>query len=391
MPSNNRIYLDNAATSWPKPDAVYAAVDHYMRANGAPAGRGAYGEASDVERQVIDTRKKVASLVGESDPSRIVFTCNGTDSLNLAIHGLLRPGDHVVTSCLEHNSVLRPLRFLEESLGLEVSRIPCGASGIIDPQEFAAAIRSNTKLLILTHASNVTGAIQPAAAVGAIAKQHGIRFLVDAAQSIGHIQVNANELGADLIAAPGHKGMFGPLGTGVLFVAAGVEEFIASIRQGGTGTMSENDRQPRTLPDKYESGNHNVPGIVGLNAGVAYLFDRGLDEIQKHERCLTERLLEGLAQVDGVALHGPCDAKCQLGVVSLTIDGYDPQEVATMLDSAYMIQVRSGLHCAPLAHAALGTDKAGGTIRFSIGAFNNLKQIEQAVEAIGEIAASVVL
>ncbi len=386
----NRIYLDNAATSWPKPEAVYASVDQYMRFSGAPAGRGTSGEASEVERQITDTRKKIITLFGESDLSRIIFTCNGTDSLNLGIHGLLKSGDHVVTSCVEHNSVLRPLRFLEQANCITVSRVGCGATGIIDPRDIEAAILPNTTLIVLTHASNVTGAIQPAAEVGAIAKRYGIRYLVDAAQSVGHIPVNAAELNADLIAAPGHKGLLGPLGTGVLCVAPGVENGLLPSRQGGTGTASENDWQPESLPDKYESGNHNVPGIVGLNAGATYLLERGIADIRQHEQGLTARMLDGFAAIDGVKVQGPRNVDQQLGVVSLTIDGYDPQEVATMLDSAYSIQVRSGFHCAPSIHKALGTDKLGGTIRFSVGPFNTAAQIDKAIEAVAEVAASAI-
>jgi cysteine desulfurase family protein len=388
MPLNDRIYLDNAATSWPKPAIVYEAVDRYLRSNGAPAGRGAYGEAAEVERMVADARKRVASLLGEPDPKRIIFTANGTDSLNLAIHGLLRAGDHVVTTVCEHNSVLRPLRELERHAGVAVTRVECGSNRIVDPAAFAAAITRNTKLFVLTHVSNVTGAIQPVEEVGAIAKSHGIRFLVDAAQSIGHIPVLAKQLNADLIAAPGHKGLLGPLGTGILYIAPGMEEHLRATRQGGTGTTSESDLQPETLPEKYESGNHNVPGIIGLGAALQYLTERSLDDIRRHEQQLTARLLDGFQSLKNVTIHGPRDALHQVGVVSITIDGYDPQEVATTLDAAYSIQVRSGFHCAPLMHASQGTNQQGGTVRFSIGAFNTIEQIDHAIQAVGEIAAS---
>lgn len=390
MLANDRIYLDNAATSWPKPASVYDAVDRYLRSNGAPAGRGAYREAAEVERMVADTRKRGANLLGESDLKRIIFTANGTDSLNLAIHGLLRAGDHVVTTVCEHNSVLRPLRELERHAGVAVVRVECGSNGIVDPAAFAAAITRNTKLFVLTHASNVTGAIQPVEEVGAIAKSHGIRFLVDAAQSIGHIPVLAKQLNADLIAAPGHKGLLGPLGTGILYIAPGIDEHLRTTRQGGTGTTSESDLQPETLPEKYESGNHNVPGIVGLGAALQYLTERSLDDIRQHEQQLTARLLDGFQSLKNVTIHGPRDALRQVGVVSIAIDGYDPQEVATTLDAAYSIQVRSGFHCAPLMHASQGTNHQGGTVRFSIGAFNTIEQIDHAIQAVGEIAVSAI-
>lgn len=390
MPPSDRIYLDNAATSWQKPPSVYEAVDRYMRFNGAPAGRGAYREAVEVERLVNDARKRIANLIGASDPKRIVFTSSGTDSLNLAIHGLLRAGDHVVTTVCEHNSVLRPLRHLEQELGIAVTRVECGANGIVDPTSFAAAIQSSTKLFVLTHASNVTGAIQPVEEVGMIAESRGIRFLVDAAQSLGHIPVTADQLHADLIAAPGHKGLLGPLGTGVLYVAPGVEELLSATRQGGTGTSSESDQQPKTLPDKYESGNHNVPGIVGLGAALTYLSERGVDDIRQHERELTTRLLDGFRSLDHVTIYGPQDAERRVGVVSIAIDDYDPQEVATMLDAAYAVQVRSGFHCAPLMHSSLATRERGGTVRFSLGPFTTPDQIDRAIQAVGEIAASAI-
>lgn len=390
MPPNDRIYLDNAATSWPKPASVYDAVDRYLRSNGAPAGRGAYREAVEVERVVKDTRKRVANLLGESDAQRIIFTSNGTDSLNLAIHGLLRAGDHVVTTVCEHNSVLRPLRELERIAGVDVTRVECGSDGTVEPMAFTSAMKSNTKLFVLTHASNVTGAIQPAEEIGAIAKSHGIRFLVDAAQSLGHIPVLPKQLNADLVAAPGHKGLLGPLGTGILYIAPGVEEHLQATRQGGTGTTSESDQQPETLPDKYESGNHNVPGIIGLGAALAYLAERSLDDLRQHEQQLTARLLDGFRLTNNVTIHGPQQAERRVGVVSITIDGYDPQEVATMLDAAYSVQVRSGFHCAPLMHSSQGTRRQGGTIRFSIGAFTTIEQIDHAIRAVGEIAASAI-
>jgi cysteine desulfurase family protein len=390
MPATDRIYLDNAATSWPKPASVYDAVDRYLRCNGAPAGRGAYGEAAEVERLVGDARKRIAHLIGESEPKRIIFTSNGTDSLNLALHGLLRAGDHVVTTVCEHNSVLRPLRELERAGGVTVTRVACGANGIVEPSEFASAVTSNTKLFVLTHTSNVTGAIQPAEEVGAIARSHGIRFLVDAAQSMGHIPVLAKHLSADLIAAPGHKGLLGHLGTGMLYIAPGIEPLLRATRQGGTGTASENDWQPESLPDKYESGNHNVPGIVGLGAALAYLAERKVDDIRGHEQRLTSRLLDGLKSIANLTIYGPQDAARQVGVVSIAIDGYDPQEVATMLDTAYSVQVRSGFHCAPLMHASLGTRDLGGTVRISIGAFTTSEEIDRTIRAVGEIAAAAI-
>lgn len=390
MTKSNRIYLDNAATSWPKPEAVYTAVERYMREQGAPAGRSTYREAADVERHVEDTRRRIAQLIGAPSPDRIVFTFNGTDSLNFAIHGTLNPGDHVVTSVVEHNSVLRPLRELELTQGVSVTRVACDQQGIIDPGSIRKALRSDTRLIALVHASNVTGAIQPVAEIGAIACERDLIFLVDAAQTLGHLPIDVNSLGVDLLAAPGHKGLLGPLGTGVLYVAPGVEERLRSVRQGGTGTQSDEDRQPNSLPDKYESGNHNVLGIVGLGAGVEFLQQRGLDDVRRHSEELTSKLINGLKGIDGIRVFGPNDANAQMGVVSITVRGYDPRELASTLDSVYSIQVRSGIHCAPLMHETLGTATSGGTLRFSIGVFTTDEEIAVTIDAIKEIAAAAV-
>lgn len=384
----SRIYLDNAATTWPKPETVYAAVDRYQRELGTPAGRGAYSEAAEVGRLVSSTRRAIAELIGAKDPQRIIFTLNGTDSLNLAIHGALTSGGHVITTVVEHNSVLRPLRALEDAEKITVTRVACSPSGIVDPDAMRAALRHDTRLVVLNHASNVTGAIQPAAEVGELAREHGALFLLDAAQTAGEIPIDVDELNVDLLAAPGHKGLLGPLGSGVLYLRPDVEAEIAIVRQGGTGSESESDRQPVGLPEKYESGNLNVPGIVGLGAGVAWLQSRGIASLRQHAIDLTNRLWEGLSPIAGVRLYGPSSAEARVGVVSMTIEGYDPQEVAAMLDSAYRVQTRAGLHCAPLMHQALGTLGQGGTVRFSVGPFTTSDEIDVAISAVHEIAAS---
>jgi cysteine desulfurase family protein len=388
MTTPPRIYLDNAATSWPKPTAVYQAMDHYLRELGAPAGRSAYREAAEVERLVIETRRQLGLLLGDVAPERVIFTSNGTDSLNLALHGVLRAGDHVVTTVVEHNSVLRPLRHLEQSGLIEVSRVGCDGFGLIDPADVRRKIRTNTRMIVLSHASNVTGAIQPAEEVAKIAAEHELLFLLDAAQTLGHFPLDVQKMGAHLVAAPGHKALLGPLGIGLLYVAPGVEQHLAPIRQGGTGTHSEDDFQPDSLPDKYESGNHNVPAIVGLGAAVSELREKGLERIQPHAETLLTSLLDGLAEIQQVTLHGPADAARQSAIQSVTVAGYDPQEVATMLDAAYSIQVRAGLHCAPLMHDALGTRAHGGTLRLSLGQFNTLDQIEAVVAGMAELAAA---
>lgn len=387
MNDAQRIYLDNAATSWPKPPSVYAAVDRAMREVGAPAGRGVYREAEEAARFVADARRRVAALMGAEEPRRIVFTLNGTDSLNLALHGSVGPGDHVVTSVVEHNSVLRPLRWLEEHRGVSVTRVPCDAEGIVDPEDIRKAIGPRTSLVALIHASNVSGALQPVEEVGRIARKAGLLYLVDAAQSLGHMPLDVVRIGCDLLAAPGHKGLLGPLGVGVLYVAPGVEERLESNRQGGTGSQSEEDRQPSALPDKYEAGNLNVPALAGLAAGVAWLQEQGVETLEQRGRGLTLRLIEGLRQIEGVTMFGPSDIAQRTHLVSIAIDGCPPQEAAVMLDNAHRIQVRPGLHCAPLMHRALGTLERGGTLRFSVGPFNTLAEIDQTLAAVAEIAA----
>ena len=389
MPTRERIYLDNAATSWPKPEEVYAAVDRYQRELGAPAGRGVYSEALEVERRLAALRAALARLIGAADARQVVFTPNCTGALNLAIHGWLRPGDRVVTTVVEHNSVLRPLAQLEDDGAIEVERVGCDAAGVVDPDEIARACgRSRTHLVVVSHASNVTGATQPVAEIARLAHRHDAAVLVDAAQTAGHLPVDVEVLGADLLATAGHKGLLGPLGTGFLYIKPGLERDIRSLQQGGTGTASFQDRQPETLPDKYESGNLNVPGLVGLLAGVEYVVGRGVEAIAAHARDLCGRLRTGLADVPGVQLFGPASAAESVGVLSIALDDFDPQEAAALLDAAHRIQARAGLHCAPLMHRALGTLESGGTLRFSIGALNTAEEIDAAIGAVRELAAA---
>jgi cysteine desulfurase / selenocysteine lyase len=380
-----RIYLDNAATSWPKPESAYRAVDDYQRRLGSPAGRSVYSEAVQTERLVHSCRKKIADLLNLGDPARIIFTQNGTDSLNLALHGLLKPGDHVVTTVCEHNSVLRPLSFLADR-GVTATYVPCDGEGYVDPAAIRQAINANTRLIALIHASNVTGAIQPAAAVGKIANDNGILFLLDAAQSLGYVEIDIAKLGCHLLAAPGHKGLMGPLGTGILYVAPAIEQHLQPIRQGGTGTKSDQDRQPSELPDRYESGNLNVPGIVGLEAGATYVAQLGVPHVEGQTRALVQRLLSGLTGLPGLRIYGPRTGDNRVGVVSLNLAGFDPRELAAILDSQWQIQTRAGLHCAPKMHAALKT-LPSGTLRFSFGHFTTQEQVDAAIAALAELTA----
>jgi cysteine desulfurase/selenocysteine lyase len=380
-----RIYLDQAATSWPKPECVYLAVDDYQRTLGAAAGRGAYTDAVETSRRVEGARAAVARLINAESARHVVFTLNGTDALNTAIHGVLAGGGHAITTVADHNSVLRPLRAQANSAGVEVTRVGCDARGVVDPDDIRRAMRHDTKLIAMTHASNVTGALQPAAAVGQIARQAEALFLLDAAQTAGELPIDVRALHVDLLATPGHKGLLGPLGTGVLYVRPGIEARVESFRQGGTGSYSEDDIQPSTLPDKYEAGNLNVPGILGLAAGVEWLLERGIDRLRSETLALTERLLERLTAIPSLIIYGPHAAPERVGLVSLNASGIDAQEFAAILDSAYGIQVRAGLHCSPLMHAALGTLPHGGAVRISYGPFNTPDDLDRAADAIAEI------
>lgn len=382
-----RIYLDNAATSWPKPESVYAAVDRYQRTLGAPAGRGTYAEAAEVERHVLGCRLALAELLGGVDPRRIALTFNGTDALNLALYGLLRRGDHVVTSVCEHNSVLRPLAALRQRRQIDVTYVPADGAGRVDPDDIQRACTPRTRLIALVHASNVTGALQPAEAVGQIARQTGAYFLLDAAQTLGYVPLDVRRLGVHLLAAPGHKGLLGPLGTGLLYVAPGVEEELQPVRQGGTGTHSDDEAQPQELPDRYEAGNLNVPGIFGLEAGVRHVLATGVEAEQARQQQLVARLLAGLSALRGVRVYGPPDTADRVGLVSLRLEARAPQELASLLDAQWSIQTRAGLHCAPRMHASLGT-LPEGTLRLSLGHFTTPEQIDTVLAALAALAGS---
>lgn len=379
------VHFDNAATSFPKPEAVWDAVDAWQRRNGAPVGRGSYAGAVETQRAVDRCRLLAARLLGAEGPDRVSFAFNGTDALNLALHGLLRSGDHVVTGTIEHNSVLRPLRELERRRGVSVTRLAPGPDGRLDPRAVAQALRPETRLVAVMHASNVSGAIQPVAEIAETARRHGALVLVDAAQTAGHLPIDVRNLGADLLACSGHKGLLGLLGTGLLYVRPGIEDRLDPLRQGGTGTSSESDDQPGTLPEKYESGNHVAPGLIGLAEGLAWLAERGIDAVRRHEIEVTERFLAGARRIAGLVLHGPARAEDRTGVVSATAAGFAPHELAAVLDEGFGIRTRAGLHCAPGAHRALGTFEGGGTVRFSAGPFTTPDDVDRALAALGEI------
>jgi cysteine desulfurase family protein len=356
MTQRRRIYLDNAATTWPKPEAVYEAVDHYQREIGAPNGRGAYREAQESNRIVERARQGVADLIGVREPSHIILGLNCSDMLNIAIRGVVRPGDHVVTTVTDHNSVLRPLCAMREEMDVTVTYVPCDGQGYVSPDDVRSAIQPNTRMVAVNHASNVTGAIQPVAEIGRIVQATDALYLVDAAQSLGHVPVNAKAMCADLLAAPGHKGLLGPLGTGVLYIRPGIEHDVQPLRRGGTGSQSDEDRQPGVLPQKYEPGNHNLVGLAGLSAATKFLLAETVESIEAHHAEVGRRLIDGLKQIDGITLHGPQSMSAKrTSVVSITVEGYDPQELAAILEQTHNLQCRAGFQCAPRMHEALGT------------------------------------
>ena len=384
----NRIYLDNAATSWPKPQVVYEAVDHFQRKVGASAGRGSYRSGIESQRVVSEARASCARLLGIPSPNNLIFTSNGTASLNLAIHGLLRPGDHVVTTVCEHNSVLRPLQHQSDDHGVEATHVNCDAKGYLDPNEISKAIRSETKLVAITHASNVTGALQPVAEIIRIAHEAGAYVLLDAAQTAGCVPIDVSSLDVDLLACGGHKCLLGPLGTGLLYVREGLAEKISPYTQGGTGGSSLEASQPEHLPEKFEAGNLNVPALAGLGAAASFLASESIEGIQSHHQQLTRKLIEGLSSIPAVKLYGPEASEPRVGVVSCSVEGYDPQEFATALDASCGIECRAGLHCAPLMHKAIGTDELGGLVRLSPGWSTTAAEIDQALDAIAALAST---
>ncbi len=383
---NRIVYFDNAATSHPKPESVYRAVDHFLREIGASPGRSGPRLGLSAGRVVLEARERLARLFNLGDSSRIILTVNCTEALNLAIKGLLRPGDHAVTSSVEHNSVMRPLRRLEAEGTIELTVVPCSSVGWLDPDDLRKHLKANTRLVVVTHASNVVGTIQPVEEIGSLTRARGIRFLVDGAQSAGALPIDLDVLGVDLLAFSGHKGRLGPQGTGGLVLGEGVE--LVPLKEGGTGSRSQHQTQPTHLPDRYESGTLNGPGIAGLAAGLTYVEDRGVEAIEKRLKELTSLVLDELDQTPGVTIYGPRDAEQQTAVVSFTLAGADAGELAAILDRRFSIMVRSGLHCSPAAHRTIGTfRRTRGTVRVSLGPFNTAEEVHYFGRCLREIQA----
>ncbi len=387
------IYFDNAATSWPKPPGVAEAMVRFLNGVGANPGRSAHRLAVESGRIVYNTREAVAELFNAPDPLRVVFGHNVTEALNLALRGLLRSGDHVITSSMEHNSVMRPLRALERQ-GVEVTVVRCSPQGFLDPADVEAAVRPNTAMLALNHASNVVGTLLPVAEVGRIARRHGLLLLVDAAQTGGAYPIDVEADGIDLLAFTGHKSLYGPMGTGGLIIGERVDvDRMEPLKRGGTGSRSEHEEQPDFLPDLCESGTPNAVGLAGLEAGLRWVLERGVDAIRAHEVELAQRLIHGLTNIPstgsgqrpGVTIYGGLDAELQTATVSFDIAGMAPSEVGLRLDEEYSILCRVGLHCAPAAHKTMGTFPSG-TVRFGLGAFNTLQEVDDALTAVQALA-----
>ncbi len=375
------IYLDNAATSWPKPEQVYDAVSNAIKRSGNPS-RSNSEEARAAATDIIETRGALAQLFNIADPQRIVFALNATDAINLGLQGMLKPGDHVITSQMEHNAVTRPLAYLEDA-GVMVTKVNTDPVSGADLDEIRKSIRPETKLVAMTHASNVTGALNPIEEIGTICREAGVPFLVDASQSAGAIPIDVVTMNIDLLAFPGHKSLLGPTGTGALYVSETVSP--RPIRSGGTGVFSEVRLQPEQLPYYYEAGTQNTVGISGLCAGVRFIMERSVSSIYFEEQKMVRQLIDGLTSMPGVTVYGPLTSP-RAAAVSFNIEGMDCADVAMILESYYDISVRSGLQCAPDTHRMLGTFDMGGTVRVSPGLFTTADEIDEFLWAVREIA-----
>lgn len=375
-------YLDNAATSWPKPSEVAEAVAKCITEYGANPGRGGHQMAVQASRVLFQTRVQLAKLFNIRNANDIAYTSNTTEALNLAIKGFVKPGMHVISTMVEHNSVRRPLEYLVRSRGAEVTYLKTDAKGNVSIEEFKSCIRTNTALAVISHSSNLLGTIQPVEEIGRICSTRGIKLLVDAAQTAGVLPVDVEAMGIHMLAFPGHKGLLGPQGTGGLYIHPELD--LEPLMHGGTGSQSEAIDQPQVRPDRYEAGTLNTPGIAGLGEGVKFVLRTGVENIHAKEWGLTQELMQGLLGIGGVELLGPALGENKTGLVSFRLVGADPSEVAFILDQSFGIAVRSGFHCTPLAHESSGTLDTGA-VRASVGYFNTREDVQALVEAVKEI------
>ena len=377
------IYLDNASTSFPKAPNVASAMADYITNRGININRGSYALAYDVEDIIYTTRQRLNTLFNGHDPSHVIFTQNVTMSLNMVIKGLLKSGDHVLVSSMEHNAVMRPLTQLLDK-GITFDTIPCDSTGFIQMDSIEPLIRPNTVALIINHASNVCGTIQPLESIGPICKAHNLQFIVDAAQTAGVIPIDVKACHIDALCFTGHKGLLGPQGIGGIILTKEMAQTLTPLIAGGTGSFSHLETMPTHMPDAFEAGTLNLPGIIGLNEGLSYIESQGMENIHNHELALTQAFLEGLQSIDVVNIVGKQDIQDRTAVVSITIDSMDPASIAYELESTYHIMTRVGLHCAPRAHQTLGTYPEG-TVRFSFGYANTHEDVVSALSALHRI------
>lgn len=379
------VYLDQAATSFPKPPCVAAAMTEYLTHVGANVNRGVYGAAQQAELTTLRLRQRLCELFDFDHPTHAVLTPGNTWGLNLVLGGALRPGDHCIVSAMEHNAVMRPLQRLAKQ-GVRFDRIPCDGAGFLDLTALERLFRPNTKLVVLAHASNVSGTVQDAAAVDRLCAAHGVPFCLDAAQTAGHLPLSFRELGLSALSVPAHKGLMGPQGLGALLLAPDFAVALDPYVTGGTGSASDSEDQPAYMPDKFEPGTPNMPGIYGWEAALEFLQNIGVEQIRTHDLALSRRFLAGVAGLPGVRLLGPADPQRRVGVFSLDFPGRDNAEIAYRLETEYGILTRCGLHCAPAAHHTLGTFPRG-TVRFSTGWFTTERDIDAALAAIRALTA----
>lgn len=376
------IYLDNAATSFPKPKEVATAVYDFMVNNGTSSGRGSYKKAMQSDYIVYECRKLIGKLFNFDNPKKVVFTSNVTDSLNIAMRGILKENDHVITSSLEHNAVWRCLKTLERDINIKIDTVECSKDGITNSQDIKKYIKKDTALIVFTQASNVLGTIQPIREIGAIAREHNIPFLVDSAQSAGAMKIDVKEDNIDILAFTGHKSLLGPMGTGGLIINTDID--IKPLKAGGTGGDSAYEYQPDYYPNHLETGTSNVSGIAGLREAIKFLNKEGIENIHNKEKELTKYALEKLETVKDIEIYGPKDCEKMLSVISFNIKDKRPEDVGSILDQKYDIMLRAGLHCAPTAHSVIGT-KERGTLRIGLGYFNEKEDIDKLVEALNNL------
>jgi len=379
------IYLDNSATSFPKPDVVYDFMHSFYKKHGVNPGRSGFDAALETEEVVANTRKMLTNLFnGGGDHNRLTFSYNATDSLNLVLQGLANSGDHVITTMLEHNSVLRPLYHMQEEGRIDVTHIPFNSDGFVDPDDIKKAVRKNTRMVVVNHCSNVIGTVQPVSEIGKICREAGLLFVVDGSQSAGAIPVDMQAMNIDAFIFTGHKGLMGPTGIGGSYVREGVE--IKHTRYGGTGVRSAYPRHLDEYPYRLETGTLNLVGVAGLNAGVKWVTEQGMENLHRKEMALWSRLKAGIEKNENVITYCAGSAENHNPVLSFNIEGFEAGDVGTMLDVDYNIACRTGLQCAPLVHRHLGTEEIHGTVRLSIGPFTTEEDVDAAIEAVADIA-----